>query len=107
MDISEKQQEALLKYEDLKLQIKELEVQLDPLKEIIMPLMEKGKDLQCEKGVIKLKERANWTFSADVKTELKKVEEMKADEIAKGIAQNKPTIYIEYSVAKKGEDAGE
>lgn len=107
MDFTPEQQNALSKYEDIKLQIKELEAELDPLKEVIMPIMEKGKDFATEKGVFKLKERANWKFSEYVTRQEKELKVSKEDEIAKGIAQNKPTIYLEYSVNKVEEDKGE
>lgn len=103
MEFTEDQQNALIKYEEIKLQIKELEAELDPLKEIIVPLMEKGKDLATDKGLFKLKERANWKFSSEVTAKEKEVKALKEDEIAKGVAINKPTIYLEYSVAKGAE----
>lgn len=107
MEFTQDQQNALMKYEEIKLQIKELETELDPLKEIIVPLMEKGRDLTTETGgTFKLKERANWKFSPDTVAKKKELKTLEEEEIAKGIATNKPTVYLEYSSAKseKGEE---
>ncbi len=96
MNFTEEQKNALMKYEELKLQIKSLEAELDPLKEIILPIMEKGQKLQGEKGFFTLMEKANWKFSSRITEKEKEIKSAKDLEIADGTAINKPTAYILY-----------
>lgn len=99
MEITQEQKDALNSYEEIKIAISGLEKQLEQLKEIILPIMSKDAKLEGSQGSFELKERANWKFSPDVKAQEDIVKNLKADEVAKGIATNVPTVYLEYRKA--------
>lgn len=105
MEITQEQKEALLQYEELKLAIKDLEEKADKLKPVISPLFNDSEKIKGVHGTFELKSRPKWTFSVNLQEEEKKLEAQKADEIAKGIAVNKPIVYFEYRKAKKSDDS--
>jgi hypothetical protein len=93
-------QKAMLEYEQIKLNIKTLEAKADELKEIILPEVEVGKKYEATEGSFEVKSKALWRFSPRVEEMKKSVKEVEAEEIAKGIAVNNPTVYLEYRVKK-------
>lgn len=105
--MDEKVKNALIDYEDIKLQIRILEEKLDPLKEIIFPFMAEHKDQKFsapQGGNFEYKEKIIWKYSPEIETEEKRIKKMKADEVASGKAVKTFTSYFEYRSPKK-EDA--
>lgn len=93
-------QTAMLQYEELKISEKEIKDRLDELKEIILPHVEAGKKYAGEHGSFEVKSRATWKFSPELIHEKDIIKEKEADEIARGIAKNNPTVFIEYRMKK-------
>lgn len=93
---------ALLEYEQLKLNEKIIEARLEELKPIIMEVVEVGKKYEGQEGSFEVCSKANWKYSPRVVQMKEEVKKFEAEEVAKGIAVNNPTIYLKYSV-KKGE----
>lgn len=91
---------ALLQYEEYKLQAKDLEEKMDVLKLVILPVMELGKKLEGHSGSFELKERATWKYSPELEEKKAEIKGFEAEEVAKGIATKKATQYLEYRVAK-------
>lgn len=91
---------ALLEYEQLKLNAKTIENRLEELKPIIMAEVEVGKKYEGEEGSFEVKSKPVWKFSPRVVQMKEEVKKFEAEEIAKGIAVNNPTIYLEYRVRK-------
>lgn len=98
--MTQEEKDALLQYEEIKLSIKKLEEEADKLKPIISPLINAGEKLLGLHGSFEIKSRPKWTFSLDVQEEEKKLESLKVEEIAKGVAKNTPITYFEYRVTK-------
>ena len=93
-------QKAMLEYEQVKLNIRILEAKADELKEIILPEVEVGKKYEATEGTFEVKSKAMYRFSPRVEEMKKAVKEIEGEEIAKGIAVNNPTVYLEYRVKK-------
>lgn len=94
--------QALLDYEELKIQEKEIAAKLDELKPIILPAMNAETKLQGQHGTFELKEKTVWKFaSADIIAEESRLKAMKEEAIAKGTAVKSITTYIEYRKAKE------
>ena len=91
---------ALLQYEEYKLQAKDLEEKMDVLKLVILPVMELGVKLEGHSGYFELMPPKAWKYSPTVDAEEAKLKELKADEQAKGIAVKKGSPYLQYNVAK-------
>ena len=95
--------DKIQKYEELKLAEKDIKEQAEELKKEITPYIIENyldAELQLSKGKIVVKHRANWEFSPNTQQRQKEVKEMEKEEIAKGIAKDKGTDYIEYRVDK-------
>lgn len=99
--MNEELKNDLLAYEDLKIEEKELKVRIDELKEKILPYIGEDEKINCIKGVIEIKKRDNWTFSPETQNFENQLKDKKADEIARGIATSKPTMFMEYRLTKK------
>lgn len=93
---------ALIEYEQLKLNEKIIATRIEELKAIVMPLVEEGKKYLGEEGSFEVKSKPVWKFSPRVVQMKEEVKKFEAEEIAKGIAINNPTIYLEYRVKKVG-----
>lgn len=93
--------EAMLEYEQLKISIKAQEARLDELKDKIMPAVEEGKRYAAAEGTFEVVSKASWKFSDAVAALKEQVKASEADEIARGIATNNPTVYLKYTVNKQ------
>lgn len=101
MELTQEQKDALLKYEDLKIQAKLLEAEMDELKPIVLSAVPEGTKVNATEGVFEVKKRDNWTFSPEIKAKEDNLKAEKEAAIAKGEATSKPTFYIEYRKNKK------
>lgn len=93
--------EAMLEYEQLKISMKAQEARLEVLKEKIMPAVEEGKKYSAMEGTFEVVSKAAWKFSDSVTVLKEQVKAAEAEEIAKGIAKNSPTVYLKYTVNKQ------
>lgn len=99
------QKSAFLQYEEYKIQAKDLDKKMDALKPIMLPAIELGQKLPGEYGTFELNERATWKYSPETTAEQDKVDALKADEVARGIATKKATQFIKYNPNKESKDA--
>lgn len=91
---------AMKEFEQLKIQEKSIQSRLDELKEIIMPEVEVGKKYVGEQGAFEVKSKAVWKFSEFLNQKKAEMKEAESDEIARGVAINTPSVYIEYRKSK-------
>lgn len=95
------QQESYFKrYEHLKGIVKEAEAELKKLQPFILPLVPEDKEFVTEKGYFYIQKRATWKFSDEVEAEEEKLEQMKAGEKAKGIAEAMYTDTLVYRTGR-------
>jgi len=95
---------AIKEYEELKIEEKLLKENLESLKEVIAPYIieNHAKDeLQLDHGKIVVKHRASWKFSDETNSLAVNLKETQKEEIAKGIATDSGTDYIEYRQDKE------
>jgi len=100
---------ALLDYEAIQLQIRELTDKLEPLKEIITPFMEENRDQKVETssgGYFEYKERVVWKYSNEIESEEKRIKKLKAEAVASGNATKTFTKFFEYRSPKKESEDG-
>ena len=92
--------QALRELEGIKLAQKDLDTREMALKAVIMPLVQEGHKYLGTEGAFTVESRANWKFSNELNTKKESLKELEAEEIAKGIATNKPTVFIKFTVNK-------
>ncbi len=95
MPLPEETTSAFLEYEELKSKAKFIEKRLKELQPLIMPHIPEGKEIQGKSGKFYIQARTTYKFSANVENAQAKVDELKAEEKAKGIAtaQVSETLY--------------
>ena len=83
------------RYEVLKGTIKEAEDELKKLQPLIIPLVPEDKELLTPNGYFYIQKRSSYKYSEALEAEEEKLEQHKADEKAKGIAEVtfKNTLY--------------
>jgi len=103
--MSPEQEKAILRYEELKIEIKNMDAQIKELKPIIQELVHEDEKLHTPTGYgyFELKKRDNWKFSEEIVEAEKGLKTLKAEAIAKGEATSTPTVYIEYRQNKNEE----
>ena len=108
-DFTKEQEQALLRYEELKIQIKAIEKEIEPLKPIVKELVVDGEKLHTPTGLgaFELKKRDNWTFSQEIQDQEQDLKDVKKEAIAKGEATSDPTVYVEYKANKKKKEIEE
>jgi len=92
--------EAMLKYEELQLEIRALEDKLDPLKEIIFPFMQsnpKDKLPTPNGGNFEYRERVTWKYSPETERQRAALKQAEKDEVARGTATKSVTSYFQYN----------
>jgi len=94
--MDEKTKEKFLKYEELKIEEKRIKAQIEELKPEIVEAMKSDEKINCRLGVIEMKKRDNWVYTEETVKMKEALKEKEKDEVAKGIAVNKPTFYAEY-----------
>ena len=100
-------EEAILRYEEIKLEMKPMEAELDVLKPLVREVVidkDEVYNTSTGLGVFTLKQRDNWVFSDKIKEQEKELKKAKADAIAQGEATSNPTIYPEYKANKVVEE---
>lgn len=96
-------EDKCLEYEELKLEEKALKSRIDELKEDITSQVPEDEKINCRHGVIEMKKRDNWKYSEETTAMASSLKEKQKEEVAKGIAKNSPTYFIEYR--QKDKDA--
>jgi len=84
--MEDSQKEALLRYEEAKLKIKEYEAVVEELKPTILQLVPDDTNVQTEKGYFFLQRKAKWKYTPQTEAIEKDLKERKKDEEAKGDA---------------------
>lgn len=80
------QKEVLLRYEEAKLKIKELEAVVDELKPEVLALIPEDSNVQTERGYFFKQKKAKWTYTEATQAKEAEVKQLKKDEEAKGDA---------------------
>ncbi len=101
MELTQEQQSALLRYEELKVMVKEAESEMEKIKPVVIAAVPEGTKVNAKDGFFELKRRDNWTFGDDIQAKESDLKALKEAAIAKGEATSKPTFYVEYRKAKK------
>lgn len=86
----------LQRYENLKIEIREREEEIERLKPLILPLIPEDKELLTEKGYFYIQNRPVWIFTEDVENKEKELKKLKASEKARGIATQEPSPTLYY-----------
>ncbi len=86
----------LQRYEQLKGVVKEAEAELKKLQPLIITFVPEDKELLTDKGYFYIQKRSTWKYSESVEAEEEKLEQMKTDEKAKGIAEASYTNTLYY-----------
>lgn len=81
---------ALKRYEQVKLEIKDYELELDALKEVIIPHLSRDTAVETEQGKFTLSSRNKWKYSDTVTVAEESIKRQKKDEEARGIAVEIP-----------------
>ena len=100
---TQEQEQAILRYEELKLIVKKAEAEIEPLKPIVRELVVEGTKLHTPTGLgaFELKKRDNWTFSQDIQDQEQDLKDVKKEAIARGEAISHSTVYVEYKMNKQ------
>ena len=93
---------ALLQYEEYKIQAKDLEEKMDVLKVIILPALVVKTDYPAYNGTFVLMPSKTWKFSPAVDTMKKSLDQLKEKEKQMGIAVIDGSPYLQYN-PNKGE----
>lgn len=87
---------ALLRYEELKIEEKRIKTELDELKEIVTSAVPAGEVVNGKQGVFTLKSRDTYIYTPETTQAAEDLKARQKEEVAKGIAEVKPTYYVEY-----------
>lgn len=96
--------QALLDYEEVKLQMKKGEEKLDSLKEILLPFMMENPDAKIATqlgGSFVYDKKPIWKYPPEVEAEEEKLDKMKDDAIRKGTATKTVINFIKYNSPRK------
>lgn len=94
--MNDEQKSALLEYEELKIQEKEIKARIDELKPTVLEVVPEGAKINARNGHFELKKRDNWKYSEEINNQESALKEAKAEAVAKGEATNNPTFFVEY-----------
>ena len=100
MAISQDAAAKMRRYEEIKIQIRELEEEAEVLKPIIVKAMPDQVEVAGEAGTFVVQKRATWKFSEKHKEQKEKLKELEATEKAKGIAIPTYSDILVYTLAK-------
>ena len=93
-------QEAVSRYEQLKLEIKERETELDELKPVVEKCVPEDEELVTEKGYFYIQKRPRYTFSDNVEELRKSLKRQEENEIKTGEAKVDYMNVLYYKVGK-------
>ena len=84
------------KYATVKDKMKELEIEIDEVKEAILKDMKKNKMVkqQMDFGIFTVCNKSSWTYSEELKKKEEKIKIAKFKEQEQGIAEEKVTNYL-------------
>lgn len=100
--MEDSQKELLLRYEEAKLKIKEMEAIVEELKPQLLTLIPDDTNVQTEKGYFFLQRKAKWTYTPQTQAIEEDLKKRKKDEEAKGDATAEYSRILFY---KEGEPA--
>ena len=92
--------DALEEYEKLKIEAKKIDKRLDELKEIIVPSMPE-EPINGHSGYFEMKKKTMWNYSPALVKEAEELKKKQGDEVAKGIATPKITLFLQYNEGKE------
>ena len=99
--MNEETKKAFSKYEDLKIQEKEIKTKIDELKPIIINAIPEETEIDGEHGYFSVQPRSKWKHSSALEAKEKSLKEEKKKEIAEGIAIETKTPVLFYRQEKK------
>jgi len=91
--------EKLLEYEELKIEAKRIAVRIDELKPEVLEIIGEEEKVNCKHGFIERKSRPKWTYTPETTKLGLDLKDVQKEEVAKGLATNDPTIFVEYRVS--------
>lgn len=100
MAFTDAQKKAFTHYEELKIQIKELEAECEALQPEIIPAIAEGTEVAGNYGVFVVQKRGTWKYSPAVTRVQETIKELQAEEKAKGIAKATYKETLVYTVNK-------
>ena len=80
--------------------MKRAEERMDEIKPVILEIVKVGEKINAANGFFEMKKRDNWKYSEDIEAREKELKGDKAEEVAKGLATNNPTFYVQYNENK-------
>lgn len=99
--MNKEQTQKLLRYEEIKLSIIELEAELEELKPILVEIIPVDKKIEAKFGSFVIKARPSWKYSIPTQSLEKELKETKKREEADGTAEEIPgKPFVEYRVNK-------
>lgn len=93
-------QEAVARYEQLKIEIKEREMELDMLKELVQSVVPEDTELITEQGYFYIQKRPRYVFSEVLGTLHKDIKEREKEEIRTGVAEVHYTNVLYYKLGR-------
>jgi hypothetical protein len=95
---------ALKRYEEIKIQMKELETEAKALQPDIIPAMPEG-PVKTEYGTFTVRSKDSYVYSPETQAREKALKETKDREVQEGIATLKPgEPYLQYNPKKAGSE---
>ena len=102
MDLTTKK--AFEEYELLKLEEKKIAKRIKELQPLIMPSIPEGKEVQGNLGHFYIQARTTWKFTKNVEDAQARVDELKTEEKAKGIATPEVSQTLYWKQDEKEDD---
>jgi len=101
-ELTAAEREAKLRdYEELKIAAKDIEKKLEVLKPIVVEIVGDHEKVHLSSGWLERKKRDNWTYTAETQQMAEDLKARQAEEVAKGLAANSPTYFVEYRQKKQ------
>lgn len=85
-----------LAYEQLKIQEGQIQDKIKELKAKLIPHITQGQIIKGQHGKFTLKAKPMWRYTKAVVIKEEELDELKAEEVAKGLAKKVETVFIEY-----------
>lgn len=98
--MNEEVKNALLEYEELKIDAKKIDERLEELKEIILPSIG-DEPVNARSGYFEIKKKTSWKYSPELVAKQGEVKKLEKDEVAKGIATASVSTYLQYNHGKE------
>jgi len=94
----------LYRYEELKIQAKEIEAEIKKLNRDILPLIPADEALGAKFGKFEIRSRQSWAYTDEVMNLEETLKGKKAEEVARGVAIPTTSSSLYYVSNKKKED---